>query len=172
MAHDAGIGTSPFYRTPETKLLFCARKRPQIRKQLVVSILRKLRVKLFRIQRQIPSLMDLGFDWQLLDGLRVVIPSDEKHVIVLPVVERRKQFFVVPFASLPIKRMFEGVPILALDLVQLRAVQVRVGFKHVTGERLATSLLCEVLDNLTATSCQAENGYGVRVLQVQRQCRS
>ena len=101
--------------------------------------------------------MHLSFNWKFFHGLCVIIPADEKHVIVLLVVERGKQFFVDALTPLPIKSMLKGVPIFALNTVQLPDVHTRMDFKRVTDERLTASLCCEVFDDLAAAASQAEN---------------
>ena len=151
VAHDMPIRACTRYRFPKSEFLFRAWKGSEIGKQAVVLISRGL-----QIQSPIPNVMDMSFNWKFFSGFCVVIPADEKHVIILLVVERCKQIFVVPLASLPIKSMFKGVPIVALSTVQLLDVHIRMFFKHVAGERFAANL-CEVLNNLTAAASQAEH---------------
>ena len=101
--------------------------------------------------------MGLSFNWKPFRGLCIVVPTNEKHVIVLLVVESCHQFFVVTLAPIQIKSMFKSIPILALNTVELRDVHIWVLFKHVTDEWFAASLYCKMLDNLAATAGQAEN---------------
>jgi hypothetical protein len=81
-------------------------------------------IQLFGVKRKIPNLKNLRLDRQDVYCQCVIVPSDEKSVIVLQVVEALKQLPVVSLLAALRRRVFEGVPELIAQAPDLFRVEI------------------------------------------------